>query len=132
MSRFVIVWGIDYPFPQLAQSPFYTSMLLAWSTTEVVRYAYFALNLCGVQYGPYTWLRYSTFLVLYPIGIASECRMILLAIEPSKEIHELAPWVLYAILAIYVPGTYILYGHMLKQRKKVLAKQKAERDEKSK
>lgn len=40
-SRFLLVWFIVYPFPELAQSPVYTSMVIAWSVTEIVRYTYF-------------------------------------------------------------------------------------------
>lgn len=129
LSRFVLVWAVVYPFPQLAASPFYSSMLLAWSLTEVIRYTYFAVSLSSAGGCPpaFTWLRYSTFTVLYPVGILSECAMIWLAAEgPAAALHELAPWVLRAVLVLYVPGSYIMYTHMMKQRRKVLARQKAE------
>ncbi len=122
-SRYALVWGIVYPFPYLAASPAYTSMLLAWSLTEVIRYVYFALSLSmGEPPAWFTWLRYSTFTVLYPIGISSECWMIWSAVEPAANVHPLLPWSLYVVLASYVPGSYVLYTHMLKQRRKVLAR----------
>ena len=121
-SRFLLVWGIVHPFPQTAASPLYASMLLAWSTTEVVRYSYFALALVGAEHPAFTRLRYSTFLVLYPLGIASECGMILSAIGPAADVHPLLPAALYAVLALYVPGSYVMYTHMLRQRRKVLAR----------
>ena len=31
---------------------------------------YYALNTAGVNLPPLTWLRYSTFLALYPLGVA--------------------------------------------------------------
>ncbi|KAI9166773.1 putative very-long-chain (3R)-3-hydroxyacyl-CoA dehydratase [Paramyrothecium foliicola] len=110
-SRFLLVWAVVHPFPFLAQSPFYSSMLVAWSVTEVIRYSYFAFNLSGLQPRILTWLRYNTFYILYPIGILSECALIWKATGPAARVHEFAPWILYAILAIYVPGksapTYI-------------------------
>ncbi len=121
-SRLFLVWGIVFLFPGTARSAFYTSMLVAWSATELVRYSYFALALCGVQPRALTWLRYSTFIVLYPLGIVSECRLILLASGPAARVHPLAPLVLYAVLVIYVPGSYVLYTHMLRQRRKTLSK----------
>ncbi|KAK0362039.1 hypothetical protein LTR91_006898 [Friedmanniomyces endolithicus] len=72
-SRFLLVWLIAYFFPAtVSQSPAYTSMLLAWSVTEVVRYSYFAVNLAygGVPLW-LTWVRYNAFFVLYPLGIGS-------------------------------------------------------------
>ncbi|KAL9943284.1 hypothetical protein D7B24_006286 [Verticillium nonalfalfae] len=126
LSRYLLVWGVVWPFPWLARSPFYTSMLLAWSVTEVIRYSYFALTLSGLQPKALVWLRYNTFFLLYPIGIASECALVYLAAEPAKAYGELVPYLSYAILAIYVPGSYILYTYMMKQRRKVMRSLKAE------
>ncbi|KAL2752871.1 hypothetical protein ACRALDRAFT_2044587 [Sodiomyces alcalophilus JCM 7366] len=124
-SRYLLVWGIVYPFPWLARSPFYTSMLLAWSITEVIRYSFFAFTLSGIQAKWLVWLRYNTFFVLYPIGILSECAMIYAGAEPARQYGELAPYVNYAILAIYIPGSYVMYTHMMKQRRKVMRGAKA-------
>ncbi|KAK1462195.1 protein tyrosine phosphatase-like protein [Colletotrichum melonis] len=132
LSRFVLVWGVVYPFPYLARSPWYSSMLLAWSVTEVIRYSYFALTLSGFQPKFLTWLRYNTFFVLYPIGITSECVLIYYAATPARQFGELVPWVSYAILAVYVPGSYILYTYMMKQRSKVMRNLKAEEAGRSK
>ncbi|PHH73192.1 hypothetical protein CDD80_3985 [Ophiocordyceps camponoti-rufipedis] len=120
-SRFLLVWAIINRFPFLALSPAYSSMLVAWSTTEVIRYSYFALNLSGFSPAFLTWLRYSTFWVLYPIGILSECTLIYMASAHCQPVERYA---LYAILAIYVPGSYVLYTHMMKQRRKVMGSAK--------
>ncbi|KAH7328443.1 tyrosine phosphatase-like protein [Stachybotrys elegans] len=124
-SRFLLVWGVVHPFTYLAQAPFYTSMLVAWSVTEVIRYSFFALSLSGFQPRFLTWLRYNTFFVLYPMGILSECALIFLATEPASAFGDIYKWALYAILAIYVPGSYVLYTHMMTQRKKVMRDLKA-------
>ena len=52
------------------------------------------------------WLRYNLFFVLYPLGILSEMRLVQLAIGPAQEKvgDERAGWLLWATLAIYVPG----------------------------
>ncbi|KAG9594591.1 PTPLA-domain-containing protein, partial [Aureobasidium melanogenum] len=73
-SRILLIWGIVYPFPNtVAFSPIYSSMLIAWSVTEVIRYSYFAINLsAGSVPAIWMWLRYNTFFVLYPLGISSE------------------------------------------------------------
>lgn len=109
-SRYLLVWGIIYPFPWLARSPFYTSMLLAWSVTEVIRYSFFALSLSGFQPKSLVWLRYNTFFVLYPVGILSECALIYAGAEPARRYGELIPYVNYAILAIYIPGEWTTHG----------------------
>lgn len=104
LSRYLLVWGVVYPFPWLAQSPFYTSMLLAWSITEVIRYYYFGLTLIGALPTGLLWLRYNTFFILYPVGILSECALVYLAAEPLARYGDLYPYISYIILAIYVPG----------------------------
>ena len=121
-SRLLLVWGIVHPFPGVALvSPFYTSMLVAWSVTEVIRYSFFATSLSGYQPAFLTWLRYNTFFVLYPLGITSECALIYKAASgPAAEVRPDYAWVLYAVLAIYVPGSYTLYTYMMKQRRKVM------------
>jgi len=60
-SRLLLVWGIVNNFPAYTVSSIaYSTMLIAWSVTEVIRYSFFAMNLwfegdvpAGLQ-----WLRY--------------------------------------------------------------------------
>ncbi len=103
-SRLLLVWGIVNNFPFLARSTAYSTMLVAWSITEVIRYSYFVIILSGYSPGLVTWLRYNTFYVLYPLGICSECWLIFKAIEPAKRIRVEYACVLQLILFIYVPG----------------------------
>lgn len=118
-SRLMLVWGISYPFPHLNTSAWYSSMLAAWSTTEVIRYSYFALK--QVDFVPYSlhWLRYSAFLLLYPLGISSEVAMIIKAlVGPADKLATWYPYALLAVLLSYIPGSVVLYSHMLSQRRK--------------
>jgi very-long-chain (3R)-3-hydroxyacyl-CoA dehydratase len=67
--------------------------------------------------------RYNTFFVLYPLGVASETYLIYQAIEPASKLNPLYGYALYGVLATYVPGFYMLFTHMLKQRSKVMRAQ---------
>ena len=143
-SRLFLVHGIVARFPQEAavKNPFYTSMLLAWSVTEVVRYSFFVKTLsaqtggqgAGTESGLgalLTWLRYNTFFVLYPVGIGSEIMCIWNAMGRMKSlaggslgmsgdgIYGLAWWGCVFVLGVYVPGSWILYTYMMAQRRKV-------------
>ena len=109
-SRILLVWGVVNNFPFLAKSPGYSSMLVAWSVTEVIRYSYFTFTLSGYNPKPLTWLRYNTFSVLYPLGISSECWLIYKAIAPAKKIRQEFAWVLQLILVIYIPGMFVEYS----------------------
>lgn len=121
-SRLLIVWGIAYPFPQsTAHSPAFAGMLIAWSVTEVIRYSYFVFLLGSGRIPSFlSWLRYNTFYVLYPLGISCECWLVYSAIEPAGNLNPLIAYGLWAVLAIYVPGSYILYTHMMAQRRRVM------------
>jgi very-long-chain (3R)-3-hydroxyacyl-CoA dehydratase len=137
-SRILLVWGVLDRYPDLVSTTnkwgrvsvgmtgtdyAFTGMILAWSVTEVIRYGYFVYTL-GISPrvpGWLIWLRYNTFFVLYPVGISSECALIWLAMTPAHENKEGTMEMFYRlVLAIYVPGSYILYTHMMAQRKKVL------------
>jgi very-long-chain (3R)-3-hydroxyacyl-CoA dehydratase len=110
------------------------TLLTCWCMSEILRYGLYAAKEAGapVPY-PLLWLRYSAFIVLYPLGVASEMAMVALALPTIKANR---PWSLalpnalnwgfdyYAAcfvgIACYVPGLPELYLHMVKQRKKVL------------
>ncbi|KAI9666835.1 MAG: hypothetical protein M1829_005638 [Trizodia sp. TS-e1964] len=118
-SRLLLTWGIVFPFPALGAHPAYASMLVAWSATEVVRYAYFATNVRAAWGGApalLVWLRYNTFFVLYPVGVVSE---MLLVYAASGVAPEVVGWALLGVLAVYPPGFYVMFTHMMKQRRKV-------------
>ncbi|KAK5167574.1 uncharacterized protein LTR77_007273 [Saxophila tyrrhenica] len=130
-SRFLLVWGVVHLFPHLATdtthggAQAYRSMLLAWSFTEVVRYGYFVFSLSGVAVpGVLKWLRYNGFWVLYPLGIGSECWLVGLAARGPGRFVQVggvrASWVLWGVLGVYVPGSYVLFTHMMKQRARVM------------
>ncbi|KAF7712609.1 Uncharacterized protein PECH_003010 [Penicillium ucsense] len=128
-SRLLVVWGILAQFggdivgaktEQLGDYA-YLGCVAAWGITEVIRYGFFAITLSGGSVPAWwTWLRYNTFYVLYPIGITSECTLIFKALGPAGAVDPLFQYFLIAVLVIYVPGSYILYTHMISQRRKVL------------
>lgn len=131
-SRLLIVLGICQLLPQSPANTHwcYITLTLSWSITEIIRYLYYAANLASPQTVPHflTWLRYTTFYVLYPTGVASEVGMIYLSLgEARRVVGDGYYYLLVAILFTYPPGLYMLYTYMIKQRKKVLgSKQKTQ------
>ncbi|KAL4803686.1 tyrosine phosphatase-like protein [Aspergillus unguis] len=131
-SRIFVVWGVLYPFSTglIGKDQFaelgYLGCLLAWGITEVIRYGFFVMQVNGgVESVPgwWQWLRYNTFYILYPVGISSECTLAFKALGPAKEFHELYWWFIVAVLAIYVPGSYVMYTHMIGQRRRTAKKE---------
>jgi len=136
-SRIVIVWGVLNRYPQIVATNngfgrlipgdrggeyAFAGMVTAWGVTEMIRYGFFVYKegISPKIPGWLTWLRYNTFFVLYPIGISGESWLMYLALQPANKEGLGLDWLFKAILGIYVPGSYILYTHMMRQRRKVM------------
>ncbi|KAK9248983.1 tyrosine phosphatase-like protein [Lipomyces tetrasporus] len=119
-SRILLVWGVVYLFPESSATTIaYSTMLLSWSVTEIIRYAFYAYNIQGNTPQWLTWLRYNTFFVLYPTGVASELLVIYASLGDAAEFNEYYALLLKVIMVVYVPGFYTMFSHMLKQRRRV-------------
>lgn len=68
LSRVMVVVGVVMATPDGKVSPGLPLALLAWSVTEIIRYGYYALNIINAVPHFVIYLRYTTFIALYPIG----------------------------------------------------------------
>ncbi|KAK8644446.1 hypothetical protein V6N13_123752 [Hibiscus sabdariffa] len=139
-SRLYLTWGILWSFPEIRTHVLVTSLVISWAITEIIRYSFFGMKEAfGFAPSWHLWLRYSTFLVLYPTGISSEVGLIYFALPYIKASEKYCirmpnKWnfsfdYFYAAiiaLGIYVPGSPHLYRYMLAQRKRALSKSKKE------
>ncbi|KAF8377380.1 hypothetical protein HHK36_030757 [Tetracentron sinense] len=145
---------ITATLPQISSRLFVTWGIL-WSFPEIIRYSFFGMKeALGFTPSWLLWLRYSTFLLLYPTGITSEIGLIYIALPYIKGSEKYCirmpnkwnfsfDYFYTAILAlgIYVPGMNLvfsladlpllfrsphMYQYMLGQRKKALSKSKRE------
>ncbi|KAL4073940.1 PTPLA-domain-containing protein [Scleroderma citrinum] len=136
-SRLILVWLIVARFPSTHLNPFYTTMVLAWSLTEVLRYTYYTLSLMGARV-PHalTWLRYTTFYVLYPLGAGSEALVVLSTIPEWKHGQYvkwgLEDWLKAGQVLLWIPGLWVMYTHMMQTRRKVLGRGSRQSRSKSK
>eukprot|EP00891_Asterochloris_glomerata_P007862 jgi/Astpho2/7862/Aster-06146 len=96
LSRMWVLWGIILAVPKettdgavrlapLLPELNLSSLLLAWGITEVIRYSFYALKELSIVPYPLLWLRYTTFIVLYPLGVASELAMVYLALPTIRK-----------------------------------------------
>ena len=102
-------------------------ILIAWCPTEVIRYTYYVLRTLGKSDSALPpqliWLRYSSFIVLYPTGVFGELTILwssLRQVSADPFWHPLSILIYVIIFAIYPVGFYVLYTYMLSQRKKNL------------
>ena len=107
-------------------------MYLAWALSEVIRYPHYVCGLLGLTLPALEWLRYTAFIVLYPVGVFGEVAAIVLAMPTVKALglYSVAmpnAWnqafdyyqFLVGTLALLYPTVFPkLFLHMLKQRKK--------------
>ncbi|KAK6061711.1 tyrosine phosphatase-like protein, PTPLA [Cooperia oncophora] len=133
-SRVVLVWPILHTCATARESVGVPMLLLAWSITEVVRYSFYAFTLFNAV--PYflTWIRYTFFIVLYPLGVTGELLTLVGSLPEvaEKKYYSLEMpnalnmgisfyWVLIGAALFYIPGFPQLYFYMFAQRKKVLS-----------
>lgn len=72
LSRLIVVWGILVPLVEARSTLGVPLILVAWGIAECTRYIYYALNIYGLNVYLITWLRYTLFIVLYPMGVSGE------------------------------------------------------------
>jgi len=119
--------------PRLQVLPATGLLLLAWALSEVVRYPWTALVSIDYDIPLLTWLRYSLFVPLYPVGVACEMWALLGAIPiaqatginsfPLPNALNLSfswPAFLKAGLLAYVPIWWQLYSALLRTRARKL------------
>ncbi|KAK7961049.1 tyrosine phosphatase-like protein [Apiospora saccharicola] len=93
--------------------------VLAWGCSEMIRYAFFVGQLLrGEPFGWVQWLRYNAFLVLYPVGLASEAWLVYLALVRGEGTGPVYKGYLFLGLLTYLPAGPYLFTHMLKQRRR--------------
>ncbi|KAK2459623.1 hypothetical protein APHAL10511_008378 [Amanita phalloides] len=129
-SRLFLVWAITEQFKASQDHALYGTMILAWSITEVIRYTFYTFSLLGSEPPRLlTYLRYTTFYVLYPLGAGSEAFLILASIPKELWFGKgtMSVWVFVRMAAfiLWWPGLYVMYMHMMYQRRKVLGEGKS-------
>uniref|UniRef100_A0A0N5BK88 Very-long-chain (3R)-3-hydroxyacyl-CoA dehydratase n=1 Tax=Strongyloides papillosus TaxID=174720 RepID=A0A0N5BK88_STREA len=132
-SRVFVVWGILYAVKSSQVSIGVPMLIFAWSITEVIRYSFYALSL--IKTVPYAliWMRYTFFIVLYPLGASGELFTMVAGLNEihDKKIFTLEMpnslnfsfsywWYVVILCLLYIPGFPKMYFYMFGQRKKVL------------
>ncbi|XP_025878626.1 very-long-chain (3R)-3-hydroxyacyl-CoA dehydratase PASTICCINO 2A-like [Oryza sativa Japonica Group] len=137
-GRLFITWGILWSFPETQSYIFVTSLLICWCIIEVTRYSFYGMKESfGFTPSWLLWLRYSTFIACFPVGVVSEICLaytVLPFMKASEKYCLRMPnkWnfsfnYFYAnvfFMAFYVPVVPYLFHHMIAQRKKALSKAK--------
>lgn len=146
-SRVMVVLGVLQATPDTyaAASPGLPLALIAWSITEIVRYFYYFVNLIGLMPYVLVWTRYSTFIILYPIGVTGELLCFYAAVKYANANPDVWSYtlpnvwnftfsylyLLVGVMLLYIPLFPVLYMHMFAQRRKMLTPTSKESSKKS-
>jgi very-long-chain (3R)-3-hydroxyacyl-CoA dehydratase len=94
---------------------------VAWGITEMVRYSHYFFSLLGKPLSVLNYLRYTLFIVLYPIGITGEGMILFSVMKMNGWEVSVINGIITIVLISYIPFFPKLYGYMWKQRKKRLS-----------
>lgn len=106
-------------------------LFLCWSFIECVRYPYYVLSLIQCEIGFVTWLRYTLWIPLYPLGAFLEGMVVVQNIPFFEETHRftitmpnkwnctfcMCTFINFYLLSGLLPGVCFMMKHMSKVRK---------------
>ncbi|KAK7262421.1 hypothetical protein RJT34_29994 [Clitoria ternatea] len=127
-GRTHFVLAIVAKLDELQELPSVFITFLAWSMGEIIRYSHYAFSCLGNCPHWITYLRYTAFIVLYPLGVGpGEIWVMYQALPIIKEKNLYAdsfsglPFSYYgflkAVLVVYPFLWFKLYLHLFKQRR---------------
>jgi len=127
----LVLWGIINFSEESQASPMLFQCFLAWALVEVPRYSFYLLKVLKVEpFYFHTWVRYSLFIPLYPVGILGELGCLAYAFPGASKLvvdlpntynfvysHQVA---LCILTLLYIPGSPTMVNHMWRERQKQL------------
>ncbi|XP_028679129.1 very-long-chain (3R)-3-hydroxyacyl-CoA dehydratase [Erpetoichthys calabaricus] len=102
-----------------------------WSAIEIFRYPYYMLSCIDSEWKLLTWLRYTIWIPLYPLGVLAEAMAVIqsLPIFTETGLYSIdIPWplsfsisfsyVLQIYLVLMLLGLFVNFRHLYKQRRR--------------
>ncbi|XP_010184516.1 PREDICTED: very-long-chain (3R)-3-hydroxyacyl-CoA dehydratase 3, partial [Mesitornis unicolor] len=130
---FVILGSLE----EMQSKPVVFFIFYFWSIIELFRYPYYMLSCIGIEWKPLTWLRYSTWIPLYPLGGLAEAVCIVQSIPIFSETGKFSlglpnplnvtiqfSFLLQLYLIALFLGVFVNFRHLYKQRKQHLGPKK--------
>ncbi|PVD19556.1 hypothetical protein C0Q70_20046 [Pomacea canaliculata] len=133
LGRNFILFLLILQEPRLQEQPVVFYLILVWGGIELVRYPFYILQSMGQELALVTWLRYTLWIPLYPLGILLEGTLVFMAIPLFEETGFFSfslpntlnmafyfPWILQIYPIILAGAGYFMLQHMYRQRKRRL------------
>lgn len=110
-------------------------LFVVWSIIEIIRYPYYLLRVYDIELAVLTWLRYTMWVPLYPLGFVCEGIVVLRSIPYTDETGKFTvslpnslnfafhfpSFLRLFLLLCFFPMMYKMMTHMYIQRKKKLS-----------
>lgn len=84
-GRNFILFGIINAESRIHEMPVVFVLFMVWSLVEVIRYPYYLLSVLKKEIRLLTWLRYSIWIILYPLGFLCEGTVLIRSISFFEE-----------------------------------------------
>lgn len=130
-GRNVILFVIFGSLEDMQNKPVVFFVFYLWSTIEIFRYPFYMLACIGTDWKLLTWLRYSLWIPLYPLGVVAEAVAVIQSLPifdetrlfsfplPAALGHSLSfSYTLQLYLVLMFLGLFINFRHLYKQRRR--------------
>uniref|UniRef100_A0A668AGY6 Very-long-chain (3R)-3-hydroxyacyl-CoA dehydratase n=1 Tax=Myripristis murdjan TaxID=586833 RepID=A0A668AGY6_9TELE len=130
-GRNVILFVIFGSLEEMQNRPVVFFVFYLWSTIEIFRYPFYMLACIDTEWKLLTWLRYSIWIPLYPLGVVAEAVAVIqsLPIFDETRLYSLPlpaalggslsfSYTLQLYLVLMFLGLFINFRHLYKQRKR--------------
>uniref|UniRef100_A0A665V1Q7 Very-long-chain (3R)-3-hydroxyacyl-CoA dehydratase n=1 Tax=Echeneis naucrates TaxID=173247 RepID=A0A665V1Q7_ECHNA len=128
-GRNVILFVIFGSLEEMQNKPVVFFVFYLWSTIEIFRYPFYMLACIDTEWKLLTWLRYSLWIPLYPLGVIAEAVVVIQSLPifdqtrlfslplPAVLGHSLSfSYTLQLYLVLMFLGLFINFRHLYKQR----------------
>uniref|UniRef100_A0A672P1Q9 Very-long-chain (3R)-3-hydroxyacyl-CoA dehydratase n=1 Tax=Sinocyclocheilus grahami TaxID=75366 RepID=A0A672P1Q9_SINGR len=129
MGRNFILFVIFGTLEDMQNKPVVFFVFYLWSTIEIFRYPFYMLACIDTEWKLLTWLRYTIWIPLYPLGVLAEAVALIQSIPIFDETKLLSialpkaigmslsfSYILQLYLVIMFLGLFINFRHLFKQR----------------
>ncbi|XP_048113189.1 very-long-chain (3R)-3-hydroxyacyl-CoA dehydratase [Alosa alosa] len=130
---FIILGSLD----DMQNKPVVFFVFYLWSSIEIVRYPFYMLACIDTKWKLLTWLRYTIWIPLYPLGVIAEAVAVIQSMPIFDETKLLSiplpkglgsrlsfSYVLHLYLVLMFLGLFLNFRHLYKQRRKQLRTKK--------
>ncbi|KAK1785629.1 hypothetical protein P4O66_018275 [Electrophorus voltai] len=129
MGRNFILFVIFGSLDDMQNKPVVFFVFYLWSSIEIFRYPFYMLACIGTEWKLLTWLRYTIWIPLYPLGILAEAVAVIQSIPIFNETKFLSirlpealgsslsfSYILQLYLLLMFLGMFINFRYLYKQR----------------